>query len=260
MQYQVMIGAIALSAAVSVAAAQEATLKGKVLTDSTERPISGVIVAIDALKLTVTTDSAGDFVLRGIKAGAYVVTAKKIGFGALATRVRFTPSETVEADFLMTPGAQPLPEARVETKPKPAPKLVEFEERRSAGQGGRFLTQSDFERRAYSWTSDVLRQIPSLELVRDSRRPSQYYASAGRMQGSTRGGEAGGTGVCFAAVVLDGIFVYQGLPGELPFDINSLAPNTLAGFEYYASTASMPAKYNSGMRNTCGLVVLWTKI
>ena len=65
---------------------------------------------------------------------------------------------------------------------------------------------------------------------------------------------------CFAAIVLDGIFVYQGHPGELPFDINTLQPNSIAGFEYYSSTARIPAKYNGNFRNTCGLAVIWTKI
>jgi hypothetical protein len=252
------IGLILLPA---MAAAQDASLKGKVLTDSTERPISGVVVSIDQLKLETLTDSAGDFILRGIKPGAYVVTAKKIGFGALATRVRFTAREVVEADFLMTPGARPLPEARVEAKPKPPANLVEFEERRAQGAGGRFLTQSDFEKRAWSLTSDVLRQVPSLEVIRDQSRPSQAYVAAGRLQfNSSSSVNDASPAACFAAVVLDGIFVYQGNVGERPFDINSLPPNTIAGFEYYVSSASIPAKYNGNFRGSCGLVIIWTKI
>jgi hypothetical protein len=257
MRIPALVFAGLLVAPLTLAAQTEASFKGRVLTDTTELPIPGVTVTIESLKLEATTDSAGNFIIRGIRPGAYVVTAKKIGFSALATRLRFTAREEVNAEFLMTRSAQNLPEARVAAKPPTPRKLIEFEERR-AGAVGRFLTQADFEKRSYSLTSDILRQIPSLELVRDSRRPSQYYVAAGRMQGATRGGDAG-SGVCFAAIVLDGMFVYQGHPGETPFDINSIGTGVIAGFEYYPSAASIPAKYNSSMRNTCGLAIIWTK-
>jgi hypothetical protein len=82
----------------------------------------------------------------------------------------------------------------------------------------------------------------------------------GRMQvpGGAMANGGNKPGDCPAAIVLDGIFVYQGDASERPFDINSLAPGILAGIEYYASAASMPARYN-GTRNTCGLMILWTK-
>ena len=86
--------------------AQGATFRGKVLTDSTELPIAGAVVSIDDLKLQAASDSAGNFAIIGIKPGAYVVTAKKIGFGALATRVRFAAGVPVweEAVGLADPG------------------------------------------------------------------------------------------------------------------------------------------------------------
>lgn len=242
--------------------AQAATLRGRVLTDSTEHPIAGVAVAIDELKLQAISDSLGNFLLAGIKPGAHIVTARRIGFGALATRVRFGANESLDADFLMTPNVQALPDVKVEAKAPVRAKLREFEERRTAGEGGRFLAQADFDKRAWSFTSDVLRQLPGLEMMRDATRPSQYYAVGGRMQvpGGTlaMGPTAGAPRPCFAAVVLDGAFVYQGHSGEPLFDINQLNPTVIAGIEYYASAASMPAKYN-GTRGTCGLMIIWTR-
>lgn len=239
--------------------AQGATFRGKVLTDSTELPIAGVVVSIDDLKLQAASDSAGNFTIVGIKPGAYIVTAKKIGFGALATRVRFTAGAPVEADLLLTPNVQALPDVKVETKPAPRAKLVEFEERRNGG-AGKFLTQADFDKRAWSSTADVMRQIPGIEFVRDANRPSQTYVQGGRLQ--VPGGAFANAGnkppPCFSAVVLDGAFVFQGNPGEPPFDINSINPTVIAGVEVYQSSASIPAKYN-GTRNTCGLVVIWTR-
>jgi hypothetical protein len=238
--------------------AQAASLRGRILTDSTERPIPGVVVAISDLKIQATSDSLGNFVLPGIKAGAYIVSAKKIGFGALATRVRFGARDAVEADFLMTPNVQALPDVNIETKAPVRALLQEFEARRTAGAGGRFLTQADIDKRAYSTTSDILRtSLPGAELRRSGR---EVYVIGGRMQlqagALTLGGNAPGD--CPAAIVLDGIFVFQGNQGERPFDINSLPPAMIAGIEYYASAASMPAKYN-GTRGTCGLMLIWTR-
>ena len=43
-----------------------------------------------------------------------------------------------------------------------------------------------------------------------------------------------------AAVVLDGVFVYRGLAGETPFDVNALATGDMAGIEFYSGGATMP--------------------
>jgi len=242
-------------------AAQTASLRGRVLTDSTEHPVAGAIVSIDGLKIQATSDSLGNFMLPGIKPGAHIVTAKRIGFGALATRVRFAANDALEADFLLTPNVQSLPDVKVETKPPVRAKLQEFEERRLAGAGGRFLTQADFDKRAWSSTADVLRSsVPGLEIKRDGNRPSQAYVVGGRMQvpGGSLASRAEVPQPCFAAVVLDGAFVYQGTTGEPLFDINSINPTVIGGMEYYASAASIPARYN-GTRGTCGLMVIWTR-
>jgi hypothetical protein len=229
----------------------QSRLRGRALTDSTERPIAGVAITIDELGLAALSDSLGQFEIAGIRAGSYLVSARKIGFGAVSARLRFDARDAVDADFLMTRSLQVLPEARVETKRAVPPKMQEFEERRLSGSGGRFLTQEDIDKRSTSLTSDILKSsIPGLQLVRDGARGSAYYA-AGTRDSKAR--------PCLAAVIVDGAFVYQGNPGEQPFDVNSLGPTVLAGVEYYAGPASTPSKYN-GTRSACGLMmVLWTR-
>ena len=79
------------------------------------------------------------------------------------------------------------------------------------------------------------------------------------------------SGLCYAAVVVDGIFVFSGSgdapqsesghgpnSGEELFNINSIPPSQIAGIEVYNGPATMPAKL-SGPRMACGLVVIWTK-
>ncbi len=248
-----------LAGATASASAQQATFKGIVLTDSTERPIPGVTVTIDLLKLSATTDSSGEFTIKGIRPGTHVISARKIGFGPVTTRVTFMTGAIVEADLMMVvTAAQALPDVTVETKALVRGKLAEFEERRLAGNGGRFLTQADLEKRPFSLLADALRQLPGLGIVK-SPRGSGQIVTAGRASlpaGAISGGKAV---ACPSAVVLDGIMVFgAGEQGEAPFDINQINPNHLAGVEYYVGPASMPIKYN-GMRHTCGLLVLWTR-
>lgn len=247
----------------AVLGAQSATFKGRALTDSLERPIPGVVVAIDQLKLQATTDSLGNFEIKGVTPGGYTVTAKKIGFGPLGTRLRFTSGETLDADLLLTPTtAQTLPDVKVETKAPTRGKLIEFDERRQAGQGGHFLTQADIERHAFSNFENVLRTLPGISFAKDLRRSSAAYAVAGRMSlpgGALARGGGGPPPPCYAAVVLDGTYVYgAGDDSEPKFDLNSINPQTIAGVEYYVGAATIPVKYNA-TRSTCGLLVIWTK-
>jgi len=240
-----------------VLAQQSAVFRGRVLTDSTETPIAGVEVSIVGPDLRATTDLAGRFRIGGVRAGTYTVMARKLGFGPLTTRVRFAAGDSVDADFLLVPSAQPLPDVMVKTD-APPPKLREFEERRAEGFG-RFLTSADIEKRPATLTSDILRRLPGLEIIRQGR---SMIVAGGRLSvpgcalcGGGRG-ESGALPPCFAAVVVDGIFVFTGDGPQ--YNINLIDPSVIAGIEYYAGAASIPAKYNA-TRSTCGLVVIWTK-
>ena len=242
--------------------AQPAVFRGRVLVDSSERPVSGATVALEALRLQATSDSLGNVVIFGIQPGVHVLTVRRPGFSPLTAQVAFTAGATVEADLLVTQTtAQPLPEVTIETRPVVRGKMAEFEERRTAGLG-RFLTQEQLMKSASSSFVDVLRSVMAIELIRSPT--GEVYAAAGRMSvpgcalcGPAR--SANNTTSCFVAVVLDGTMVYGGGgPNEPKYDLNWINPGTLAGVEYYVGPASIPVRYNA-TRNTCGLLMLWTK-
>ncbi len=267
--------AVAVALFATTALAQKATFKGQVLADSTERPIPGVTVTIELLKLSTVSDSLGEFVINGITPGTQVVSARKVGFGPVTTRMTFMTGAVVEADLMMTPtAAQPLPDVTVKTTPVVHGMLAEFEERRAEGHG-RFVTRDMIEKRELSNMVEILRtHVPGLNIIQSATRPGEAFVAAGRMSvpGGTLAFAPGPPKPCYAAVVLDGVMVFHADPGspseggaganspaQRLFDINSIPTRDIAGIEYYAGAATMPIKYN-GMRNSCGLIIVWTRV
>ena len=258
--------AVALAAASTPAAAQGlSSVVGKVLHDENERPIAGAEVSISGALLKATTDSAGAFRLTAVPAGKQIVWVRKIGFNPVSAVLTFVAGETIDSDFLLAPSTTRLPEVEVRADAPVAPKLAEFEERRKAGFG-HFLTGPTLEKMEGRRLSEVLATIPGPSILRGTTNAAWVVGGRGPVSLLRNGGaitemdrrKGANPGLCYSAVVLDGIYVYQGHDGETLFDINSIQSAEIAGIEVYASTATIPVKYN-GTRSTCGLVVIWTK-
>jgi hypothetical protein len=245
---------LALCCAAGAHAQRPAVLRGSVLKDANDAPIAGAEVAIPRLGIGVASDSAGNFRLSAIVPGQQIVWVRKLGFAPISAVLTFAAGDTLERDFAMAVVAQALPGVSVTAPPPVPPKLSQFEERRKAAFG-HFITQDQLEKNEDRLVSEVLVAVPGLRIVQAGARGA-YVGSArdpGKMTAARK------PVPCFSAVVLDGAFVYQGIdPREPLWDINSIQTNQIAGIEYYAGGATMPAQYN-GTRSTCGLVVIWTK-
>lgn len=241
-----------------------AVLRGLVLEDATDAPLYGAEVAIPNLGISALSDSAGKFRLPAIAPGRHIVWVRKLGFAPVSTLLAFAEGDTLEREFALVRNVQALPEVEV-TAPAPVRgKLAEFDERRRAGFG-HFITQTDLDKHEDRRLSEVMATIPGTRVVRGNTNAAWIMTGRGiqsvttgfspssidRAKGAPRG--------CYAAVVLDGIFVFQGFSGEALWDINSLDPRSIAGIEVYNGAATIPTKY-AGTRNTCGLVMIWTRI
>ena len=242
-----------------------ATLKGKVINDLTDAPIPGAEIVVSEFALGVVTDSAGNFLLPRVPAGRRIVLVRKFGFNPISEVVPFAASETVEREFTLIQAVTRLSTVEVKGRAAVTGKLAEFDERRRAGSGGHFITDSILVKNQDRRMAEIFAMVPGAHVVQGlgdaawvgtSRGPSSLTRGRSGLSEMDRRRGASGA-ICYAAVVLDGAFVYQGL-GEQLWDINSISPGSIAGIEYYADGATIPVKYN-GTRNTCGLVVIWTK-
>ena len=67
---------------------------------------------------------------------------------------------------------------------------------------------------------------------------------------------------CYVDVFIDGVAAYQaGMePPELPYDLNSILPDGIEGFEFYSGAAQVPPKYTSRFGAGCGVLLFWTRL
>lgn len=248
-------------------AERPALLRGFVLADSSEAPIGGAEVMIDALNIRVSTVADGAFRLPEIKPGIYLVSVRAVGYKRIWAQLAFADGDSLERDFLLLRSAVAIAGVRVTGKADTRnPELAEFERRRGAGFGG-FITQQRIDSFPGKRLSNFMRELPGLA-VQQGNTNNATWAVGTRGSGSMRVfpsvsewdlARGAKRRTCYSAVYLDGIVVYSGKLGEALFDIDQLNPGDVAGIEYYASAAQTPPELNVTSSGTCGIVVIWTR-
>lgn len=253
----------------------QAELRGRVLTDSSRRPVAGARVnSLTAKRPPVIADSAGRFVLSGLQAGSHVIVTQAIGFRPDSTLMDFAPSETVVQDVTLRPQVNQLEEVRVAAAATRyvTGKMVGFEERRSQGIG-QFIERATLEKYRTRRTSDILASTGKGVDVRRGR--SKAWAVSGRATSSGKCAfcrdrplevldpadlAAGAIPACYMDVWLDGTLVYDSASRRAAlFDLNSIDPDNIEAIEIYTGASQLPAKFNR-TGGGCGAMVIWTRI
>jgi len=244
------------------AASGQSVLLGSVVADGDPSPpLSDAEVSILALNLTAHTDSLGQFSLKGIPRGSFRINIRHVGYNAIAIDGRFSGTDTIAADFALIPVAIALDTVRVQGSAQIHGKFLEFEDRRAHGAGA-FLTRADLEKEKDRQLGEIVAKLPG---VRVNRYGAESAVASSRWTGGTgRGGDTmdrlkGAPRGCYAQVYVDNVRVFSANVGESLFNINSIAPSTIQGIEYYPSRAQTPIQYATG-RADCGTILIWTRI
>jgi hypothetical protein len=172
-------------------------------------------------------------------------------------------TDRIERDFLLKRAVNTLAEVEVKAAAVPVDmRLAEFEDRRKIGLG-KFLSQEVLAKAQGRKLADVLRsQVAGLRPVAmgsSAAMMSTRGASSFRMpSGDAMDRRRGATQQCYVQVIVDGMLRYRGQQNESLFDINSIAPDQLAGVEYH-TLSSTPSQYTSGGA-ACGTLILWTRM
>lgn len=242
--------------------AQERNWKGRVVDDRTGAPLASVEVSIAAQSLRVTSDSAGRFTFERLADGTHQLTARRIGFEPLLTTI--TSPGADEHLLRLLPASTELSKVNVTTSAVDR-RLTLFEAHRTSNNGGSFLTTERLQREKGRPLGDVMQSVVGSDIVRGrgsaaffaTRRGYDSFMLMPKARDADRARGAS-TGLCYAAVVVNNVFVYRGGDEEELFDLNQLPPDDIIAVEVYKGGATMPLEYNA-TRKTCGLLVIYTK-
>jgi hypothetical protein len=202
---------------------------------------------------TVTTDSAGRVVLRGLALGNALVTARKIGFKPGALRAILGPGENTLPLLLDAAIVPTLAEVRILGGREVLARHSEFEGRRSRGLASASFTEADIRKRNPVDTWQMFTGLPFVKV------------NAEGVAQSTRAATGGAGTRCYMNLAVNGLVITGRGGGPAPLDVLP-SPAEIHGIEVFAGPAMVPPQYNrlsnssalSGI-STCGLIIVWTK-
>ena len=239
---------VALALGPGVAHAQ-GSIAGRVMSAETKAPIAGAEVSVAGQARQATTDSAGRFSLRDVKAGTVFLITSALGFKSDTARVDVFPDESISRDVALQRSSTTLGEVVVREEPVSllSVKLRDFEERRRTAVGGRFLDSTVIRKWESGRTGDLLSTIPGLV----TRQSGSAFVMSGRatVRPFTQPAR------CFLDIYLDGNPLAQ---ANTAFDVNTISLTRVVAIEVYSGTATRPAPYDKTMGG-CGVLLIWTK-
>jgi hypothetical protein len=240
---------------------------GSVATEWSREPLADAEVTFPALNISVRTNAQGRFRIAGVPPGTHKVSARKVGYAATEMEIAFSGPTPVVRQFLLG-GVATLDPVAVKARAI----LPDFDEHRALGHG-HFLTRADLEKAEGRKFSEVMREVPGIDLIagrgvfawiRSSRVPRWYPnqpligPNASNLYIPERFEALQGmTNNCYTQVYLDAMLMNPGRPTP-PFDLNSLSVHQLEAVEYYASPVQAPPKYQK-FNASCGVLVLHTR-
>jgi hypothetical protein len=256
---------------VPLVANAQGTLRGRVRADSAT-PVANATVEVAGL--TAQTDSAGDFVIRGIPAGSASIAVRAVGYKSALANMFVLSGSTSSHTFTLERlnDAQPLDAVKV-TGAKPlgaAPRA--FYERKELGIGRQY-DREDLAKFDVGGLSQFMATVPGTKVAyggrnlafTTTRNPSgdkcAFCRSSPESLLTIPDLRAGFRPACYMDVYMNGMLVYQygQTPPQPLFDFTTLRTTDFEAIEVYSSASQMPAQYNRTSAG-CGAVLFWSRI
>lgn len=226
----------------------QAHLLGQVR-DSSGRALAGAQVVLEGTTTETRTDSIGTFHFR-VAPAAYSLLVRHVGYRAVRRSVTLTDNDTARALIALAVSQRPeLDTVIVRGDRDYVPGRAGFDYRRRVGFGS-FIDSTVLRQNDGRELSSILRRLPGLKIVQG--KPP--------MPGGTRvEWAAHPVGGCFVSVMLDNVFLYRGLRGEVPPDLRKeILTMDIEAVEYYRGGGPIPPEF-SIRHADCGVLVLWTR-
>jgi hypothetical protein len=258
---------IAAEAFAQASPGSTSTLVARVLDRTSGAVVAGAEVELSPDGGRLVTDSLGSFRAVGLATGVYSVTIRRVGFQQISDHISVGPEAETRLEFrLIRVVILDTLEARAKGVTYISPALRGFEERRAFGHGN-FITEAELRKSDDRTLGNVLRRVPGISIA--PYRSAEYAASRRSPGGGQRALARGGAPAadpndrqspkgCWVAVYLDGAAIYLGPPQPAP-NLSQIPVRELAGVEFYAGSASVPAQFAAIRKSDCGVLLLWTR-
>lgn len=223
------------------ALAQRGSLIGVVQEDSAATPVAGATIVIAELRRRATTTDSGLFTFTDLPAGRVTLIVRRLGYAPRDTQLSITGS--VDSILVrLTSAAIALEGVEVSAAMRRQRKNIQsFYERVERGIGA-YVTRSDILSRKPMSTTDMLRTIPGIRVVRGRGVDGVRFMTSAAMRRD-----------CMPMVWLDG----QRAPG---MEVGEVPVSDVEGIELYNGPSTTPMQFSQGpAAPTCGVVVVWTR-
>ncbi len=208
-------------------------------------PIPDARVYVRGSRSLGRTSASGAFSLTGVPTGTQMLEVVALGYqpGRLAVDVR--PGRGVRTEVVLGKSVQRLPDVQVAGKSAFANDLADIESR-ARRSNGYFISEDDISRRGSITFEDVMRGVPGMQVVPVGQG---YRVVSSRGQVNLQGD-------CAPQYFVDGSPFPMQLNDDTPFPV---APMDIMAIEVYPGIGSVPAQFQGGSQNSCGVIAIWTK-
>ena len=235
----------------SIAAAQGATITGRVVDQASQAPVLGAEVSLRSTSVSVATDRDGRYRIANVSAGSATLIVRAIGYSSTSRTVTVTPGGSTEVNFSLSSNPITL-EAQV---------ITASGESQRAKEIGNAVTNLDASKIADEAVPTSMSDLLS------SRAPNVEVTQAGGTTGAgARVRIRGSNSVSLSnepVIIVDGVRVDNaansttiGVGGQQPSRINDLNPEDIESIEVVKGPAAA-ALYGTAAAN--GIIQVRTK-
>lgn len=235
--------------------------RGRIVEQGSGTPILGADVWLILSDRHARTDSAGTFRFDSVAAGVQVVEIRRLGFDVRRDTVHLSPARPTMRSYSLASSVAKLDTMHTVSPQTKyiSPMLKAFEERRLSGQGGHFVSDSEFRKNENTTLANILGpRVPGITALQGKVLVSTRQTCKGLALSGCKSPN------CYVTIYLDGALYYTPAPPlvrslEAPPDLSrDIDPTSLAGAEYYADGATAPPGMHSNDQG-CGTLWLWTR-
>ena len=214
---------------------------GLVTDEGGNRGLSDVDITVVGHQARAFSNPTGRFDLRGLEPGLTEIRFTRLGYAPRTATLIVHPGRTL--DLSATMFTEPIELEPIEVTVRS--RLLEQNGfyRRALASLGRQFTRQNMEDLNSVVVSDVVRRVGGLQLLPDPQDPNRIYANSRRSSSFT-------LGACRLPVYIDGV-------EQSDDDLNQIDLSQIEAMEVYDGV-NMPVQYSSA-RNSCGVVLIWTR-